>query len=137
MRGIFLLFLTVFSLACSAEDYIRLTGVSMHSTAGNNALNYGLGLEHEFDNTWSIGGGWYRNSEWHGSGYGYVRYAFYRDDIWNVGIGAGAVTGYKTMSPMPMLMPDICYGVVCALFAPKLQSTGSSVLAFSLRLPLE
>ena len=137
MRAIILITLALFSLICSAEDYLRLTGISMHSTAGNNALNYGLGLEHELDETWSLGAGWYRNSEWHGSGYAYGRYAFYRDDMWNVGLGVGAVTGYKSMSPMPMLMPDVCYGVLCALFAPKLEASGSNILAFSVRLPLE
>ena len=85
MRVIILAVLTIFSLNCSAENYIRLTGVSMHNTAGNNALNYGIGLEHELNNRWSVAGGWYRNSEWHGSAYSYGRYAVYRDDIWNIG----------------------------------------------------
>lgn len=137
MRDIILAVLITFSISCSAETYIRLSGVSMHSTAGNNALNYGAGLEYELNDRWSIAGGWYRNSEWHGSGYAYGRYAVYRDDIWNIGIGVGLVTGYKTMSPMPMAIPDICYGVLCALFAPKVEATGSSVLAFSVRLPID
>jgi len=137
MRVIILAVLTVFSLNCGAEDYLRLSGVSMHSTAGNNALNYGLGLEHELDYRWSVAGGWYRNSEWHGSAYAYGRYAVYRDDIWNIGIGVGGVTGYKTFKVTPMAMPDICYGVLCMLVAPKLEPSGSNVMAFSLRLPIE
>ena len=137
MRVIILAVLTVFSLTCSAENYIRLTGVSLHSTAGNNALNYGIGLEHELNDRWSVAGGWYRNSEWHGSAYAYGRYAVYRDDMWNIGIGVGGVTGYTTFKVTPMAIPDVCYGVVCALFAPKIEATGSSVLAFSLRFPLE
>ena len=136
MRGILLAVLLTLSVNCSAETYLRLNGLSMHSTAGNNALNYGAGLEHDLNDTWSIAGGWYRNSEWHGSGYAYARYTVYQDDMWNVGIGAGLVTGYKTMSPLPMAIPDVCYGVLCALFAPKVQSTGSSVLGFSVRLPI-
>jgi len=137
MRAIILAVLTVFSLNCSAEDYLRLSGVSMHSTSGNNALNYGLGLEHELDYRWSVAGGWYRNSEWHGSAYAYGRYAFYRDDIWNIGIGVGGVTGYRTFKVTPMAIPDICYGVLCILVAPKLEPSGSNVMAFSLRLPIE
>jgi hypothetical protein len=137
MRAIILAVLTILSLNCGAEDYLRLSGVSMHSTAGNNALNYGLGLEHEFDYRWSVAGGWYRNSEWHGSAYAYGRYAVYRDDIWNIGIGVGGVTGYKTFKVTPMALPDICYGVLCMLVAPKLEPSGSNVMAFSLRLPIE
>lgn len=137
MRLLLLSILLVLSTTCLADTYLRLNGLSMHSTAGNNALNYGLGLEHDINEDWAIGAGWYRNSEWHGSGYAMARYTFYKDDMWNIGVGVGAVTGYKTMSPLPMVMPDVCYGVLCGLFVPKLEATGSNVLGFSVRLPIE
>lgn len=137
MRRIFLLFLTVFSLNCSAEDYVRFTGLSWHSTPGNNPINAGVGFEIEHDKDWSWNGGAYRNSEWNYSWYAGARYTFYKDDDWNVGLIGGAVTGYRAMPVMPMVMPDVCWNYICAGALPRVGKDGSNVVAFSVKLPIQ
>lgn len=137
MRVIILAVLTVFSLNCSAEDYLRLSGVSWHSTPNNNPINYGAGLELGINDRWSYIGGYYRNSEYHSSWYAGARYAFYKEGDWNLGIAAGAVTGYNAMTVMPMVMPDLCWKVVCGMALPKVSKDGSNVIAINFRLPIE
>ena len=136
MRLLLSFILLVFSLNCSA-DYLRLNGLSWHDTPGNNAINYGAGYEYTVDDRWSVMGGWYRNSEYHGSWYGAARYAFYKDGDWNLGVGIGAVTGYTSYKVVPVAIPDFCYKYYCFLAAPKVESTGSNVIGFSVRLPIE
>ena len=79
MRRLLLLALVVLSTNCLAEDYVRFTGLSWHSTPGNNPINAGVGIEIEHDSDWSWTGGVYRNSEWAYSVYGGARYTFYKD----------------------------------------------------------
>ena len=104
MKMLFALLLFVVSTLTSAETYLQLNGTSIHSKPGFNAANYGAGLEHDLNNDWSVAAGWYRNSEWNGSTYGYVRYAVYKDGPWDIGIGAGAVTGYTSYKVAPMAL---------------------------------
>jgi hypothetical protein len=137
VRVLTLILLTVFSLSCSAEDYFRMTGLSAHSTGGNNPINQGFGFEHELNNKWSVLGGVYRNSEWNYSWYTAARYAFYRNGDWNLGIGMGVVTGYQAHPVTPMAVPDFCYRYYCFLAAPKIEKTGSNVIGISVRLPIE
>ena len=86
---------------------------------------------------WTVAGGWYRNSEYHGSTYAYGRYSFYKKDQWDLGIGIGAVTGYTTMKVMPMAFPEACYSWICAIFVPKIEPTGADVLALRARIPIQ
>lgn len=140
MRAILLIALAVISLNCLAEeeqDYVRFTGLSAHSTGGNNPINQGFGFEKGIDEDWSAMVGVYRNSEWNYSWYGAARYAFYKEGDWNLGVGVGVVTGYKSMSPLPMVIPDFCYKYYCFLAAPKLESSGSNVVGVSIRLPIQ
>jgi hypothetical protein len=137
VRALTLILLTIFSLSCSAEDYFRMTGLSAHSTGGNNPINQGFGFEHELNNNWSVLGGVYRNSEWNYSWYAGGRYAFYREGDWNLGVVAGAVTGYRSMPVLPMVMPDLCWQVVCGMFLPRIGKDGSNVIGISVRLPIE
>ena len=141
MRVIILAVLTILSLNCFAEeelnDYVRFTGLSAHSTGGNNPINQGAGFEKGIDKNWSVVGGVYRNSEWNYSWYAAARYAFYQEGEWNLGVMAGVVTGYKSMSPMPMMIPDLCYSYYCLLVAPKLEASGSNVIGVSVRLPIQ
>ena len=137
MRIIILAVLLTFSLNCSAEDYVRFTGLSWHSTPNNNPVNAGVGFEIEHDKDWSWTGGAYRNSEWNYSWYAGARYTFYKDTDWNVGLVGGAVTGYRSMVVMPMLMPDVCWNYVCAGALPRVGKDGSNVVALSIRLPIQ
>jgi hypothetical protein len=119
-----------------AETYIQLNGVSVHDRPGFNGFNYGAGIEHTVADRWSVAGGWYRNSEYRGSTYSYARYAVYKDGPWDIGVGAGLVSGYSSYTVMPMAFPEICYSYLCAIALPQINSTGASALAVHLRLPI-
>jgi hypothetical protein len=119
-----------------AQTYIQVNGVSVHDRSGFNGLNYGVGIEQSIADRWTVAGGWYRNSEYRGSTYAYARYAVYKDGPWDIGIGAGAVTGYSSYSVAPMAFPEVCYSYVCAIAIPQVNSTGASALAMHLRLPI-
>lgn len=136
MRLLFALLLIAVSTATSAETYLQLNGTSLHSKPGFNAANYGAGIEHDLDNNWSVAGGWYRNSEYNGSIYGYARYAVWKSGDWNFGIGAGLVTGYNSHKVLPMAFPELCYTYLCGLFLPQVEPTGASVVGLHLKLPI-
>ena len=119
-----------------AQTYVQVNGVSVHDQSGYNGWNWGAGLEQGITDRWSIAGGWYYNSEYRGSAYAYGRYAVYKRDRWDIGVAAGAVTGYNRASVVPMAFPEVCYGWVCGLFAPRVESTGANVVAFRLRIPV-
>ena len=136
MRLLLALLLLTASTISSAETYLQINGTSLHSKPGFNAANYGAGIEHDLDNTWSVAAGWYRNSEYNGSTYGYTRYAIWKSGDWNVGIGAGIVTGYNAHKVLPMAFPEVCYSYLCGLFLPQVESTGASVLGLHLKIPV-
>jgi hypothetical protein len=119
-----------------AQTYIQINGVSVHDQSGYNGFNWGAGLEQVVHGPWSVAGGWYYNSEYRGSAYAYGRYAFYKQDRWNIGVALGAVTGYQRATAVPMAFPEACYAWVCGLFAPRVESTGANVVAFRLRIPV-
>jgi hypothetical protein len=119
-----------------AQTYIQVNGVSVHDQPGYNGFNYGAGLEQGITDRISVAGGWYYNSEYRGSTYAYGRYAFYRQGPWNIGVAVGAVTGYQRATVVPMAFPEVCFGWVCGLFAPRVESTGANVVGFRLRVPV-
>ena len=137
MQALVLILLTLFSLNCLAEDYVRFSGLSWHSTPNNNPVNAGVGFEFEHSKDWAWTGGVYRNSEYNYSWYAGARYTFYKDIDWNVGLIGGAVTGYRAMPVIPMLLPDICWNYICGGALPKVSKDGSNVIVFSVKLPLE
>ena len=119
-----------------AETYVQINGLSLHDQSGYNGFNPGAGLEQSLDQRWSIAGGWYLNSEYRGSTYAYGRYAFYKQHRWDIGVAVGAVTGYNRAQVVPMAFPEACYGWVCVLAAPRIESTGANVVAVRLRIPV-
>jgi hypothetical protein len=123
------------SLAQS-QIYVQVNGVSVHDRPGFNSVNYGAGVEQTVTDRWSVAGGWYRNSEYRSSVYGYARYSIYKNGPWDIGIGAGAVTGYQRMNVMPMAFPEVCYSYLCAIALPQVDASGASALAVHLRLPI-
>jgi len=137
MQALVLILLTLFSLNCLAEDYVRFSGLSWHSTPNNNPVNAGVGFEFEHNKDWAWTGGVYRNSEYNYSWYAGARYTFYKDTDWNIGLIGGAVTGYRAMPVIPMLLPDICWNYICGGALPKVSKDGSNVIVFSIKLPLE
>jgi hypothetical protein len=118
------------------ETYVQVNGASLHSKSGNNGFNPGLGIEKAVSENWNIAGGWYYNSDYRGSAYAYGRYSYFRQDGWDLGIGIGGITGYNNWTVMPMVFPEFCYEWVCAIALPQLHSSGSSILAVHLRIPL-
>jgi hypothetical protein len=136
MKKILSAFLVVLSTSLQAETYIQLNGTSLHDRPGYNQLNYGAGIEKTVTENWNVAAGWYRNSEYRGSGYAYARYSFYKDGAWDLGVGVGAVTGYKRTAVIPMAFPEVCYNYLCGLFLPQVEPTGTSVLGFHLRVPI-
>jgi hypothetical protein len=126
----------VYSLPVTAETYVQLNGVSAHDRPGYNGFNYGAGVEHAVAQDWTVAAGWYYNSERRGSTYAYGRYAVYKQDRWDIGVAVGAVTGYQRSAVVPMAFPDVCYGWVCGLFAPRIERTGANVVALRLRIPV-
>lgn len=124
-----------FSLS-QAETYVQINGASIHDQSGYNGFNPGAGLERSLTQRWSVAGGWYYNSEYRGSAYAYGRYAFYKKNLWDIGVAAGLVTGYQRASVLPMAFPEACYGRVCVLAAPRVESTGANVVAARLRIPI-
>jgi hypothetical protein len=119
-----------------AQTYVQINGVSIHDKSGYNQFNYGAGIEQTITDRWTVAGGWYRNSEYRGSTYGYARYTVYKNSLWNLGIGAGLVTGYNSYAVAPMAFPELCYSYLCAIAIPQVNTGGASALAFHLRLPI-
>lgn len=128
--------LLLISISASAETYIQVNGASVHTKPGFNGFNYGAGVEQTITDRWTVAGGWYRNSEYRGSAYGYARYSVYKDGPWDLGIAGGLVTGYEPYTVAPTLFPEVCYSYLCAVALPQVKSTGASALAVHLRVPI-
>jgi hypothetical protein len=136
MKTLIFIVCALFVNMAASETYIQINGASVHDRSGFNSINYGAGIEHAVTDRWSIAGGWYRNSEYRGSAYGYARYAVYKSGSWDIGVGAGLVSGYNSYKVMPMAFPEVCYGYLCAIAIPQVNSTGASALALHLRVPI-
>ncbi len=136
MKALLALVLALNLSLTQAQTYVQVNGLSAHDQSGYNGFNYGAGLEQAVHESWSVAAGWYYNSEYRGSTYAYGRYAVYKKDSWDIGLALGAVTGYQRASMVPMAFPEVCYGWVCGLFAPRVESTGANVVAFRLRIPV-
>jgi hypothetical protein len=136
MKLLIAVLLVLASISTPAETYVQLNGISVHNRPGFNGFNYGAGIEHAVTNRWTVAGGWFRNSEYRGSTYAYGRYAMYKDGPWDLGIGAGLVTGYESYTVAPSLFPEVCYSYICAIALPQVKATGASALALHLRIPV-
>ena len=136
MKILFLITLWVISAAIQAETYIQVNGVSVHDRAGFNSENYGAGIETSVSDRISVAAGWYRNSEYRGSGYAYSRYAIYKKDSWDIGVAVGAVTGYQRATVLPMAFPEVCYAWLCAVAFPRVEATGANVIGLRARIPI-
>ena len=136
MKILITIILAMVIVQAQAETYIQINGASVHTKSGFNEFNYGAGIEHAVAERWTVAGGWYRNSEYRGSTYGYARYAVYKNGSWDIGVGVGAVTGYNSYSIAPMAFPEVCYSYFCAIAIPQVNSTGASALAMHLRIPI-
>jgi hypothetical protein len=130
-----ILLVSAFNLT-QAETYIQINGVSVHDRSGFNSVNYGAGVEQTVAGRWTVAGGWFRNSEYRGSAYAYGRYAVYKNKSWDIGVGAGLVTGYESYTVAPSLFPEVCYSYFCAVALPQVKTGGASALAFHLRVPI-
>jgi hypothetical protein len=136
MKTLIFIVYALFVNLVAAETYIQFNGVSVHDRSGFNSINYGAGIEHSVTDRWSLAGGWYRNSEYRGSTYGYARYAVYKSGPWDMGVGAGVVTGYTSAAVVPMAFPEVCFSYLCAIAIPRVNANGANALAFHLRVPV-
>ena len=136
MKSLIAILLVFACCLTKAETYVQINGLSVHDRSGFNGFNYGAGIEHTVVDRWTVAGGWYRNSEYRGSTYGYTRYAVYKNGLWDIGIGAGVVTGYSRYSVSPMTFPEVCYSYLCAIVIPQVNANGASAMAFHLRVPI-
>lgn len=136
MKKIIFAVLLGWTLTAQTQTYLQINGISVHDRSGYNGLNYGAGVEQAVSKDWSVAGGWYRNSEYRGSTYAYGRYAFYKQDGWDLGVAMGAVTGYRRAAVVPMAFPEACYAWACALFVPRVEPSGANVVGFRLRIPV-
>jgi hypothetical protein len=136
MKALLALVLALNLSLTQAETYVQINGISVHDQSGYNGFNPGAGLEQGITDRWSVAAGWYYNSEYRGSSYAYGRYAVYKRDRWDIGVAVGAVTGYNRATVVPMAFPEACYGWVCVLAAPRVESTGTNVVAARLRIPI-
>ena len=137
MKALLALVLALNLSLTQAETYVQINGLSVHDQSGYNGFNYGAGLEQGITDRISVAGGWYYNSEYRGSVYAYGRYAVYKQGRWDVGVALGAVTGYQRAAVVPMAFPEVCYGWVCSLFAPRVEATGANVIGLRLRVPIK
>jgi hypothetical protein len=136
MKILFAILLASFIAQVSAETYIQINGVSVHNRPGFNGLNYGAGIEHAVADRWTVSGGWFCNSEYRSSTYAYTRYAVYKGGAWDIGVGAGLVTGYESYPIAPALFPEACYSYFCVVALPQVKTSGASALALHLRVPI-
>ena len=132
---IFVVTFLFFVSAVSAQTYVQLNGLSVHSKPGYNGGNYGIGIEHSVTKEWNIAAGGYYNSEYRFSSYAYGRRSFYSYGAWDLGIGLGLVTGYSTSPVLPMAFPEVCYDYLCGLVLPPVSSS-PAVIGFHLKVPL-
>jgi hypothetical protein len=136
MKKISAIIFLLWSLTGHTQTYVQINGISVHDRPGFNEFNYGAGLEQTVTDRWTVAGGWFRNSEYRGSTYGYVRYAVYKSGPWDIGVAGGLVTGYVSYTVAPSLFPEVCYSYICAVALPQVKTTGASALAVHLRLPI-
>jgi hypothetical protein len=136
MKALLALVLALNLSLTQAQTYVQINGASLHDQSGYNGFNYGAGLEQGITDRISVAGGWYLNSDYRDSAYAYGRYVVYKQDRWDIGVALGAVTGYQRATVVPLAFPEACYSWVCALFAPKVESTGANVIGFRLRIPV-
>jgi hypothetical protein len=133
-----LLFLLLFiTSTASAESYVHLNGVSKHNKSGYNEQNWGAGYEQTIGDNWTAAAGAYKNSEYRYSTYAYARYSLYKNNRWDIGINAGAVTGYAEKNVVPVALPEVCYGWVCTMIIPQVGDMGAGCIAARLRIPIK
>lgn len=136
MKLLFYFLCVITSSTIHAQTYVQVNGASVHDRSGFNGFNYGAGIEQTIKKDWTVAGGWYRNSEYRGSAYGYARYSVYQKGPWNLGIGAGLVSGYSSYFVAPMAFPEVCYSYFCAVAIPQVNAGGANALALHLRVPI-
>ena len=136
MKHLLLLLLFVASTA-EAQSYVHVNGISKHNKSGYNEQNWGVGYEQAVADNWTVAVGTYKNSEYRHSTYAYGRYAMYKQDRWDIGLNVGIVTGYRTQSVVPVVLPEACYGWVCSMFIPQIGGIEASAITARLRIPID
>lgn len=100
-----LILMFIVSIASAGELHLQLHGISEHDkprTNGKpwNEKNYGAGLRYQFDETWGVQAGAYRNSYDRQSKYLLLQHTPLHLGPVHVGFFAGYLDGYDTAHPL-------------------------------------
>lgn len=136
MKLILTLFLLMFStFAYGQNTSVTLSGVSIHTKKGFNALNAGVGLERAVYGDLSVAGGVFINSIDNTSAYLAVKHKVVKISDVSVSLMAGGVTGYQA-GTTPFLLPEICYKYVCVVIVPPVNDKVVGAAAFYIKVPI-
>lgn len=136
MKIILTIFLLMFSTFAYGQNMsVTLSGVSIHTKKGFNALNAGIGLEKVVYGDFSIAGGVFNNSIDNTSAYLAVKHKVVEISDISVSLMAGGVTGYQP-NATPFLLPEICYKYVCVVIVPPVNDRVVGAAAFYVKIPV-
>ena len=136
MKTILALFLILASVNTGADTWLHINGISHHDQPGYNQVNTGIGIETDIMPNWTAATGVYRNSEYSNSAYVYGRRSWYRGSGWDLGVGAGVVSGYPGWPVAPAVFPQVCWHWACAMYLPAVGANHVSTLGLHARIPL-
>lgn len=135
MKRLFVFIFLLLSGLCHAETWVHVSGLSIHQRQDLNGINLGIGIEHGLDNKWSVAVGTYNNSINNQSIYSLVKYKIVEYDSISSHLQFGVVTGYR-ISPVPVLLPEICFTYICAFVIPPISNTIVGTAGAYLRIPV-
>lgn len=92
----------------AGDDWLVLTVGSRHSSRGYNEHNWGLGIEHGFNDNWRGVFGTYRNSYYRQTVYVGAMYQPWRVLGWRVGGATFLASGYDRR-PVLIPFPSLSY----------------------------
>lgn len=125
MRSIIALALSAAAFAAHADTRVGLHIGTVHSERGFNDVNPGVYVEHN-----GYTAGVLKNSESRTS-----VYAGYTWHYGNLGLTAGAITGYRRAQVMPLVTPSIRFnvgpGAIRLAYLPKVDDTGAHGVHFT------
>lgn len=106
-----------------------------------NERNWGLGGEYKFNTTYSVFGGFYRNSMWDTTRYAGLSYTPWQVGQASIGVVGGVADGYKGMNDgkfFPMISPVVSIEGerigVNIIVIPSVVSNVSNALAVQLKI---
>lgn len=99
------------SSLAAAQSHVIVHVASVHTKAGYNNTNPGIGLRWADAHGDGPVAGVYRNSEWRNSAYAGYAWNWQVAGPVSAQFVVGAVTGYKRGTVVPLVMPSVAYAV--------------------------